>query len=174
MEYDRTHCFSCPACRVMSRSHPVAGSTAFPQLSCKTLLSDTHGFTSPFCNHIPRRICGTQGVQYNCSGGHCEDGRLYSVDFGAAGPRQCGRPAECIPKKNRHSKLHVVLFFAHTFSHPHLCVPGSPFASVFRFFTTRGGRGCRVSILFRYTLFGHELATALLPCDEFAYYYSAS
>ena len=84
MEYDRTHCFGYPTCRVMSRSHPVTGRTAFPQLSCKTLLPDTHGHPSPHRTHIPRGPGGSQGAQLNGSSGHPGSNRLrrfYSVNI---------------------------------------------------------------------------------------------
>ena len=49
-----------------------------------------------------------------------------------------------------------------SFRPPHLCVHGSPFASVFPIFTTRGGRGCRVSILFRYTFVHIDMLESML------------
>ena len=113
MEYDRTHCFGYLSRRMMSRSHPVTGRTAFPQLSCKTLLPDTHGHPSPHRTHIPRCACGSQGAQHNASSAHSGSNRLrqfypVNMDTTACSASANNVPTnECIPKKNRHVLLLV-------------------------------------------------------------------
>ena len=132
MEYDRTHCFGYPTCRVMSRSHPVTGSHAFPQLSCKTLLSDTHEHPSPHRTHIPRGDSRSQGAHLNGSSGppgSNQRRRFYLVNItplSKAGPRRlpshgpsASRAVNVYRKKIDTPKGHgQPLFFAHNLPSP--------------------------------------------------------
>ena len=111
MEYDRTHCFGYPSCRVMSRSHPVTGRTAFPQLSCKTLLPDTHGHPSPHRTHIARCACDSQGAQHHASSAHSGSNRLrrfYPVNIATTA---CSASANNLPTTNVYRKKIDTCYF---------------------------------------------------------------
>jgi hypothetical protein len=115
-------------CRVMSRSHPVTGSHAFPQLSCKTLLSDTHGDPSPHRTHIPRGDSRPQGAHLNGSSGPPRSNRrrrFYLVNFtplSTSGPWRLPSASLAMNvyrKKIDTPKIHgQPLFFAHILPSP--------------------------------------------------------
>ena len=120
--------FQHPTCRVMSRSHPVTGSHAFPQLSCKTLLSDTHGDPSPHRTHIPRGDSRPQGAHLNGSSGPPRSNRrrrFYLVNFtplSTGGPWRLPSASLAMNvyrKKIDTPKIHgQPLFFAHILPSP--------------------------------------------------------